>query len=563
VAGTDVIREFLVSLGFKVDEKGFRDFTGGIGEATKGVVKLATAVEATAGAVVFGVAKFASNLEQLYFSSKRVGSSATNLKAFDLAAQNFGASAEEARSSVEGLAAALRDNPGNVGLLQGLGVHLHRAKDGTVDAVDAMMQLSKKFSSGQFAGNQGYFAAKQFADQLGISELTLLAMRQPGFGQAYSKAQRDAGDFAKATADAHKFMTELRGLELTLEGFGARAVDALQNKLGYSLKGIEKWVESNGPRIAKELVGDLSKIVDAGEWLAGVLADLDKDTDGWSTKLLALGLVLKATGATSIIGGVLALGGAFGKLALKIAGADAAAGAATGGSLFVLLRRLGWVGAAAGAAVGGYELYKDSAGMRKEMGGQRGYLQEMSRALEVVIDKIYPRERQAQDLMASMGWTPAQIAGILANLETESPGLDPTKVGDHGKAYGIAQMHKPFWDLFKKYSGGMDIHDADFLQQLNFLLWDLSKGPDRAVGAAMRKQTRAGNVAKVMSLGLERPAGGAAEADRRAARAVKIEQKTDIHVHGVSGPLAAGKEAARQQRHVNADIARNLAGAPQ
>ena len=64
----EVIREFLVSLGFKTDQKSLKDFSNGIENATKNVVKLVAAIQGAALTVGAGVAAFASNLEQLYLS---------------------------------------------------------------------------------------------------------------------------------------------------------------------------------------------------------------------------------------------------------------------------------------------------------------------------------------------------------------------------------------------------------------------------------------------------------------------------------------------------------------
>src|SRR5271154_7181721 len=119
MAESTVIKEFLVALGYKHDETAAKKFKDGIVSVTKAVESLGVRVEATALAVAYGVARFASNLEALYFAAQRTNSSASSLKAFDLAARNFGASIEEAQGSVEGLAAFLRNNPGGANVVAG------------------------------------------------------------------------------------------------------------------------------------------------------------------------------------------------------------------------------------------------------------------------------------------------------------------------------------------------------------------------------------------------------------------------------------------------------------
>ena len=251
----EVIRSFLVSLGFKSDEESLRKFTGDISTATKAVFALASAVETVAVGVAAGIARFASNLEALYFASQRTGASATQLKALDLAAQNLGASAGEAVEGVEGLAAAIRTNPGNIGLLQGLlaklGLTLKFNADGSINAADALLKFI------QVAKTMPYFQAQQFGGQLGISEGLLYQLTHGGdLSGEMQKALKIAseGGFDQVSKNAHRFMSDLRDLELTLESFGVQVEDALQKKLGVSLKSIRKWLEKNGPGWRQQLL---------------------------------------------------------------------------------------------------------------------------------------------------------------------------------------------------------------------------------------------------------------------------------------------------------------------
>ena len=69
----EVIREFLVALGFKVDQKGLKTFKDGVEDATKGVVRLVSTVQGAALAISASVAGFASKIEHLYFVGRRVG----------------------------------------------------------------------------------------------------------------------------------------------------------------------------------------------------------------------------------------------------------------------------------------------------------------------------------------------------------------------------------------------------------------------------------------------------------------------------------------------------------
>jgi len=90
-----LIKEFLVGLGFKIDEKGQKRFVDTIGAATVQAAELGAAATAAATAVVAAVAKISDGLEQLYFASQRSKASVEAIQALDFAARQFGAGARE------------------------------------------------------------------------------------------------------------------------------------------------------------------------------------------------------------------------------------------------------------------------------------------------------------------------------------------------------------------------------------------------------------------------------------------------------------------------------------
>ncbi|WP_457832807.1 hypothetical protein, partial [Staphylococcus aureus] len=65
MADTAIIKEFLVALGFKVDEKGLKNFKDGVDGATKGVVRLVSTIQGAALTIGAGVSALASKLEGL------------------------------------------------------------------------------------------------------------------------------------------------------------------------------------------------------------------------------------------------------------------------------------------------------------------------------------------------------------------------------------------------------------------------------------------------------------------------------------------------------------------
>ena len=228
-----VIKSFLVKLGFQSDESALKRFSGGIEQATKVVVGLAVAVEAAASAVAIGVYKFANNLEALYFAAQRTGASATNLRAFSLAMQNFGVTAGESLGSVEALASFLRNNPGGEGLLRSLGLQTRDPKSGQLrDTTDMMLEF------GRATAKMPFYLANQYASILGISERTLLALRNGDFEAELRRRETQLANvgFKKATEDAHKFMEQLRDAVPLSKNSSSSLLMQLRRSFGFSIE---------------------------------------------------------------------------------------------------------------------------------------------------------------------------------------------------------------------------------------------------------------------------------------------------------------------------------------
>ncbi|MBR8123223.1 mannosyl-glycoprotein endo-beta-N-acetylglucosamidase [Burkholderia multivorans] len=364
MADSVVIREFLVALGFKVDEKGLKNFKEGVEGTTKGVKQLIATVSGAALTVSAGVAAFASKLERLYFVSQRTGASAANLRGFEFAARNMGVSAEAATGTIENLARFLRNNPAGEGYLATLGVQTRNANGELRDTVDIMSDLGKALAS------KPTWLASQYGNILGIDENLLLAMRNGDFERLlkqYREMSQTTG-LDKAADDSHKFMTQLRGLGTTFENLGIRVEGAMLQKIGPQLDRFQRWVDEHADEIAAK-IGDIAntllKVAEAvgppvGK-LVDLLLELDGATNGWSTKLLLLGVALKALGVFKIARGV-----------WKIAGALRAGGAAASGATGLLsamgveLAALASSAAAVGAAFLGWKI---GDGVRDQIDG--------------------------------------------------------------------------------------------------------------------------------------------------------------------------------------------------
>ncbi len=359
MAEATVIREFLVALGFKLDESAQKKFVRGISESTHAVVRLGTVVEGVALAVAVGVARFAANLEALYFASQRTGSSADQLTAYSLAMQNFGASAEDAMGSVENLATFFRKNPGGQNFLAGWLKQIGIDANNLHGEVEWVKALGKMFAYQRAHGQTAI--AELIAGQVGISERAMLAMSAPGFDENLDKQIKFVKGMQAATEASHRFEMQWRQMKLQLELTSLPLVNSvLFGEQGMLVK-FSKFLKDHGPQIVKDIrwvvdetvhglgslldwfdshgneiqrrieetFGEFKKVYDtihpALTWLYDQFVALDKATDGWSTKLLVAVGALKAIGALGLATGA-------GSIALALAKFAIPAGAAAGGA---------------------------------------------------------------------------------------------------------------------------------------------------------------------------------------------------------------------------------------
>ncbi|RQZ31533.1 mannosyl-glycoprotein endo-beta-N-acetylglucosamidase [Burkholderia sp. Bp9017] len=334
MAESVVIREFLVALGFKVDEKGLKNFTEGVEGATKGVTRLITTISGAALTLGAGVSAFASKLERLYFVSQRTGAAATSLRAFDFAARNLGVSTEAAFGTIENLARFLRNNPSGERYLGSLGVQTRKANGELRDTVDIMSDL------GGALAKMPTWRSSQYASIFGIDENLMLAMRNGDF-EKFLKQYREMSattGLDKAADDSHQFMVRLRELGTSFENLGIRVEGVMLEKIGPQLDHFQKWMDEHGDEIARR-IGDIANaFVSAAaamgpplKWLADEFLELDKATDGWSTKLLFMVGIFKVLGGFQIIGGIWKMVAALRAMGAATAAASTA-GAAAGGA---------------------------------------------------------------------------------------------------------------------------------------------------------------------------------------------------------------------------------------
>ncbi|HGF6416619.1 TPA: lytic transglycosylase catalytic [Escherichia coli] len=258
----ETIKDFLVSLGFSVDDAGAKKFGSVLAGTTANVIKMGLAVEGAALSVVAFTAKIASGLDNLYWASQRTGATVQGIQSIGYAVSQVGGSVDAARSSLENLSRFIRNNPGAEGFLNRLGVQ-------TRDASGNMRDMAAIFTGvGQKLSSMPYYRANQYAQMLGIDENTLMAMRRGvgGFSGQYSAMAKAIGFNAdQAALSSNRFMTSLKSLG-EMAGMARDKIGSnLADGLAWQIDNLRKKIIENFPKIEVTITKVIKGILWLGE----------------------------------------------------------------------------------------------------------------------------------------------------------------------------------------------------------------------------------------------------------------------------------------------------------
>jgi hypothetical protein len=129
-------------------------------------------------------------------------------------------------------------------------------------------------------------------------------------------------------------------------------------------------------------------------------------------------------------------------------------------------------------------------------------------------------KKDAMSFFMSKGWTKEQAAGIVANLKAESA-MNPSAVGDGGRAYGLAQWHPDRQANFKKWAG-KDIRESTAEEQMGFVNYELRYGKESKAGRRLQETKTAREAAEIFSKYYERPKDERGEMIKRGNMAEQI-----------------------------------------
>lgn len=559
----DTLQEFLVSLGFKVDEAGLKKFTGGVTSARRAAVDLGVQATGAAMAVAAMVTKIAEQYEELYFATLKTGASASSLRAHEFASRAIGISAQQAAEGLGELNMQLKLNPGKEALANMLGIKTagRDTKQVYNDLIDTLAKISRQ-------GPLGFAVASQYGNQFGISPAELLRRIQlrdeeRAAEARYAQKLKESGvDMDALAKKSHDYNQALRDLYASIGLVADQTAD--------------KWLPG-----MTDTVKLLTQVTDA-------LGRAGKATDGWSSTIIAL---VGAVGGMKASAWLLRLLG-LGKTAAVVGGTATALGATAGAVALAATLYPTEVNS------GEKDIYKRNPATGKNelteygrslTGGRTSQSQEaagggsLTRGLGGGGGGGAPGGQQGEErgsreqvmgYFMSKGWTREQAAGIAATLWSESKfSSNPKGSNDNGSAFGVNQWHADRQAEFKK-TFGKDIRESSLHEQLAFIHHELTAGKEKLAGDKLRGAGSAAEAGAVVSASYTRPADVMGEQLKRARLAdkmfnaslgdsgggrgtVTVSPTTTIHISGVKDPEKAAAAAGREVRASNDDVVRN------
>ncbi len=536
----EVIKEYLVSLGFEVDPASFTAFKGGLAEGAKLAAGLATAVVAAGGAVVAFVGHVAQDLDRLSDFAGLVGESAAEVAKLGYVASVNDSSLEALESSIRGVSRAAGEAIIGIGrgkiAFEKLGIS---AKDENGNVKTGIALLTEIGNKVRDLSKQEQIAT---LSKLGIDPTLLQTITkdtselQEEFDKVFGAIGVDLDEAAQASSDFVDSQTRLRFvLDAATKGVAIRLMP--QIRAGLDL--FRRTLIDNLPTILRLLTPALRLVLGITEALVRiggrglqavsalvrVLAEVNDATRGWAGYLaaaLAAWKLLNLSFLRTPLGMILALGAAI---------------------VLLIDDFLTW-------REGGESLIDWSSDFGVALQVVGGGLAALATTITLVkgATMAYTAAQGVASLaaVAFSGILTGLRAVMLATWLVMAANPIGATIAAVGLLIGAAALLISNWETVKQWF-------ADF--------WGWMTDGFGTIADAAR------SVGRVFGFGGAAPAPASAPSLATQA-AMKgggntVSQSVDIKVNGAADPEATARAIGRAQSRVNGDLVRNLGGAVQ
>lgn len=573
MADSSTLREYLVALGFRVDEAQFKKFSGALATTAEGAATLAATLSAAAVVTTAFVDKVTRGLSELYWASQKIGSSVSQIQSFRLAIQKLGGSAENAQSSLEGVARLLRTNPAAESFFHLLGVQTRDANGNLRQTVPLMSDLAVQFK--RLTDQHQYWLAARYGNILGIDEDTVLAMSKMGkfvneYADFYKRAGIDPDKAAKAATVFRNRMADLNAEFQVMEAeLGMRLLPLAEQLLDWLIKAARPGGDLS--QIFKD-IGDVAPAIGAVAIAVGELA---------KGALHLLAMLPSEALEFGVIGYFL-----FGKKAAVVMAAIGALSAlgdwVIGDKKKVNESKTQEYGTSDKYKVNRW-LYENGLGYLNTNEFNTTYGAYKARQGQQQVDNaLPPSSGNAIPYAAPPGsprgirnnnpgnlrsWGSAPVVGGFARFQNAAQGLSAMagnllvymnrgwnslrQIAMHWAPPGENNTAAYIQNLMKRTGFGadaaLDLRNPAVLQRVMSAIIANENGQNPYSSAMIAAAANSRLMGKSAPLG----AGGGS------GKVVSISQKTDIHVNGADSPRETAKHVSSEQGRVNGDLVRN------
>lgn len=538
----NVIKEFLVSLGFEAD--GADKFGKQLDWAQAKAVALGEAMYDAAKEITKAVADMVTGFDQLYWQSKNLGSAAGDIKEAGYAWSQLGGSVGMANAAMKSISDfTLSLGGGGRSYLAALGV----APQDLGDAAKTMRDLEVIFQRMVATGGPNALAqVNQVAGVIGISSDQLRVMlRDSGeYEKQYASIAGEMGvnldDASKASND---LMIRVRMLQAQFELWADNEGVAIIERMVPYFKEIAQWVD------------DLA----SGKKLSGISGEIQ-------TLVSDVGALISAFEKLAASPALQTFGGAIGKFLIE-AFDDAIKAATQLVNIVTDILHLNWHQAWLDATAQNARPFDGAA-----PGGNPSAVAPPASQGGAATPKGSPSLNALAERFTARGASPAAASAIAAGILAEGGKWDSANPKG---AFGIGQWMGPRRAaLFAKYGRHPSMH-----QQLDFL-WSELSGGDRG-GASVLGSKDADSALLAYVYKFMRPQGAHNEHIKDAIaemgrgrgflaganpfhatlgsshRSSSISQQTTINVNGAGDPRAVADSVAAHQDKVNQSMVGN------
>lgn len=270
-----VIRELVAFLGFDVDEKALKQAEAAMDDLGKLALVASGAVAAVGGALAVAVVQTARYGDEHAKAAKRIGLSVEALQELEHAGKLSGASVEDMRAALRGLAKntgeAARGSAEQAKTFASLGVRLKDAAGKTRPLDEVLGEVADKLQQMPDASKRVAYAQK-LMEEAGVRLIPMLEQGAAGI-EAMRKEARDLGIVmdAEAAGSAEQFTDELERAQSVVLGISRDLGSGLLPVLSHLLIRFREWVQANRVLIRQNIDRFVNGLVDTFTTLSKIV----------------------------------------------------------------------------------------------------------------------------------------------------------------------------------------------------------------------------------------------------------------------------------------------------